>query len=101
MDSLDPFTGHLRTIAEVARRWTPRLISITPRVVEGRTVVYVRMDTRTSHLFVALIARMEAFCKREGLPPDYQFSFDTPAPGLPPPSPSVDALPSAWPPDDP
>ncbi len=100
-ESLDAFDGHLRKIAEAAQRWTPRLLSISPRVDEGRTVVYVRMDTCTTAVFLRLIATMEAFCQREGIPPDYLFSYSSPLPGSRPTPPRAGDLPTAWPPDAP
>ncbi len=100
MADLDLFGGHLRQIAEMAGRLTPRLVSMCPRVKFGRTVVYVVLDTCSSAIFVRLLMRMDAFCKREGIPPDYVFSRRFPAPGLPPPGPSPRDLPGAWPPED-
>ena len=97
MDDVN-FEGHLAKIADAARRWTPRLVSIMPLEAEGKTIVYVRMDVCSSAIFLQLIRQMEAFCLSEGIEPDYRFSYDIPAPGRAPPN-SPQDLPASWPPE--
>ena len=70
--SLAAFDGHLRRVAQAARQWTPRLISIAPREDSGRTAVHVRTECSTP-VYFQLIRTMEDLCRRERIPPDYLF----------------------------
>ena len=98
MDSAAAFDGHLRKIAEAALPWTPRLVSMKPRTLEGRTVVYLDMDACSSAVFLQLIRLMEDFCRREAIPPDYRFSYQVAPPGAFVPGATPKDLPTEWPP---
>ncbi len=99
-DPIEVFDGHLRQIAERMLLLTPRRISIKRDMKEGRPPVIVRMDIGTSHVvFLRLVQHMEACCQREGIPPDYLFSYDVPPRWEKPKVPPAGELPPAWPPE--
>src|SRR5262245_16140116 len=97
MDWSDNHPAHLRRIAEHARQVVPRLVRVEPVETEGRTVVHIETDGASVTVYARIVAVMEDFGRREGIPPDYKVGMALAPIGVPVPRPKASELQPGWP----